>query len=149
MKKIVMYKGDEYRAKTEEKFVEGLFFSDVYKRANSICCEIIQETEKYLDGNKEAGYQTKYHGMGNNMIAFCAERGQGKTTAMQSYAAYLQDRDPQKKFFGEGGIDKEKYDFVVLDPIDPISLDHGESIVRVLISRLFYLLSEQIGRAHV
>ncbi len=146
MKKIVMYKGDEYRAKTEEKFVEGLFFSDVYKRANSICCEIIQETEKYLDGNKEAGYQTKYHGMGNNMIAFCAERGQGKTTAMQSYAAYLQDRDPQKKFFGEEGIDKEKYDFVVLDPIDPSSLDHGESIVRVLISRLFYLLSEQMNQ---
>lgn len=26
MKKIVMYKGDEYRAKTEEKFAEGLFF---------------------------------------------------------------------------------------------------------------------------
>lgn len=116
----------------------------MYKRANSICCEIIQETEKYLDGNKEAGYQTKYHGMGNNMIAFCAERGQGKTTAMQSYAAYLQDRDPQKKFFGEESIDKERYDFVVLDPIDPSSLDHGESIVRVLISRLFYLFSEEL-----
>ena len=84
---IEIIKGDEYRVKIERRFHKDIFFEDVYRRANMIVYEIIKETNEYLDvSKKEAGYSIKGQRMGNNIVAFCAERGQGKTSAMQSYA---------------------------------------------------------------
>lgn len=146
---IVINKGDEYRAKTEKIDEKGIFFGEVYKRADSIIAEIIKETQKYLeDSERLGGHKTKYQGMGNNIMAFCAERGQGKTSAMQSYAAHLHENGNGKKFGFEEDIGGgREYCFKVLDPIDPSSLDYGESIIRVLISRLFYEFSKLVEKS--
>lgn len=142
-RKIEIYEQDAYRAKTEGSFHSGIFFEDVYKRADAIVCDIIEQMQIYTqDSQKQGGHKTKYHGMGNNIICFCADRGQGKTSAMQSYAAYLQDRTlADKNFFCEDNV-ISKCCFKVLDPIDPSSLDNGESIIKVFVSRLFLEISK-------
>ena len=139
---IEIYAQDAYRAKTETRFCPGIFFEEVYKRTDAIVCDIIEQMEIYLEDSKQHGYKAKYHGMGNNIVVFCADRGQGKTSAMQSYAAYLQNSGrAEKQFFTENSaVDRAR--FIVLDPIDPSSLDSGESIIRVLVSRLFLAFSK-------
>lgn len=160
---IEINSGDEYRARIENDKIkkEGdgrpeerdledenktdeeqkLFFKDIYDRAMDITKEIIREMRKYSEkSGKNGKYKTKYQGMGNNIIAFCAERGQGKTSAMQSFSAILR-KDNKRK---EDKRECEGIYFEVLDSIDPSSLDKGESIVRVLISRIFDNIINQL-----
>lgn len=130
---IEINSGDEYRAKIEnienKEEKEKIFFQDVYDKAENATNEIIKGMQEYSKNATQNGkYKAKYQGMGNNIIAFCAERGQGKTSAMQSFSNILKKKNQEK--------DSGLY-FEVLDSIDPSSLDKGESIVRVLISRMF------------
>lgn len=79
MRKITVVKGDEYRAKIERDFSKDDFFAEVYNRADDIINEIVQEMKKYREENEEKNsYTIRYQGMGNNILLFCAERGQGK-----------------------------------------------------------------------
>lgn len=145
MRNIVICQGDENRAKIEQKLTEGIFFANVYKQAEGLLGELIEESEEYRklaeDVNSE---NARYQRLGNNVIAFCASRGQGKTSAMKSFAKYLSNG---YKGEGENDILKkgivERNEFVVLDSVDPAALDGGESLIRVVISRLFYLLEKK------
>lgn len=139
---IEIYDQDAYRAKTESKFCPGIFFEEVYKRTDAIVCDIIEQMEIYSEDSTKHGHKAKYRGMGNNIVVFCADRGQGKTSAMQSYAAYLQNRSSVDKQFFTKNSAVDRAHFIVLDPIDPSSLDSGESIIRVLVSRLFLEFSD-------
>lgn len=137
--------GDEYRAKIESYKIKKesdenkgsedskIFFSDIYDRAMDITKEIIMEMKEYSKKAKNGQYNAKYQGMGNNIVAFCAERGQGKTSAMQSFSNILKE-DAKREYCKRECMG---VDFEILDSIDPSSLDKGESIVRVLLSRIF------------
>lgn len=124
-KRIVINKGDEYRFKTEKKFEEKDFFYDVYQKAERVTEEILETMRQ----SREELSKTKAHfyGIGNNIIVFCGTRGEGKTSALQSFAYQLKHAESK---------DKNK-EYIVLDTIDPSELDSEESIVRVFLSRLF------------
>lgn len=133
MKKITINRGDEYRAKVAKKISKDDFFENVYVKADSILNEIVREMDAYRQIEEEKGYyRIKYQGMGNNIILFCAGRGQGKTSAMQTFAEILRGGTTV-----EGLTLDENYYFHVLESIDPTALDGKESILRVLIARLF------------
>lgn len=133
MRKITVVKGDEYRAKIERDFSNDSFFAEVYERADAIIKEIVLEMKKYCEENKKRNsYTIRHQGMGNNILLFCAERGQGKTSAMQSFAQFLREGKlaVSEKQDGKPG-------YYVLDSIDPTALDGKESILRVFLARLF------------
>lgn len=150
-KRIIIDKNEVYRAKTEVCIeIEGtkVFFAEVYQRSLFIVDEILHELLKCnVECEKNRGYQTKFPTMGNNIVAFCGDRGQGKTSAMQSCAALLHlcQKDPSKykSIIGDNKLINE-YIFTILDPIDPSALNHGESILKVLLSRLFVLYTQYI-----
>lgn len=135
---ITVFKGDEHRAKIEPVLKKDDFFDGVYIRAHKELNRIVDETKLYREENKGNDFRIKYQGMGNNRIIFTAGRGQGKTSAMQSYAEYL--RSPERREELLRPIENVK--FQVLDAIDPSSLDQGENIIRVLISRLFFSITK-------
>lgn len=145
MRNIVICQGDENRAKIEQKLTEDIFFANVYKMAEGILRELIDESEEYRklaeDMNSE---NARYQRVGSNVIAFCASRGQGKTSAMKSFAKFLSNgyRGAGRNDILEEDI-LERNEFVVLDSVDPAALDGGESLIRVVISRLFYLLEKK------
>lgn len=148
MKKITIYQGDEYRAKIEKNFLEDDIFAEVYPYAYKIVDEIITEMDKYRkehqDGSKSF---TRYQGMGKNIVIFCGMRGQGKTSAMQTFlrclnGTYLRqkkDKGLQIPAFVEN-IPQGRFE--VLDSIDPSAMENNESVLRVLLSRLFFHLNE-------
>ncbi len=147
IKEIVVIQGDEYRAKTSGSFSKRIFFSDVYVKANRLINEITEATDAYLSQYKgESRYEHQLRGGVNNIIIFKGWRGQGKTSAMQTFAYYLkgliQDDD---KLFGQDGCYKpDKFD--VLGTIDPTMMNRNESIVKVLLSRLFIAFDGKLQR---
>lgn len=113
-KLIKIYKGDEYRPKLEKSYEKDSFFCSVYERAD----QILDRLNGELTDLREDAEQPQ--SMGSNIIAFCGERGQGKTSAMQSFAYRL---------------NKDDYD--VMDLIEPSNFEKNESIVRVVLSKMF------------
>lgn len=149
-KVLEIYRGDEYRTKIERNFEEKDIFEEVFNRADEILCEIIEEEKQFCKEQKEQrGFSGGFQGMGNNIIVFCADRGQGKTSAMLSFAKELKNPSKKKEKLAEErktiAKQLENY-FYVLDPVDPSILDGKESLIRVVISRLFYNLSQLVEK---
>lgn len=150
-KEIIIYSGDEHRAKMEKQFSRKDIFADVYGRAYRLLREIENEMAAYRDEiEKNKNRLSRYQGLGNNMIIFCGGRGQGKTSVMQSFAKCLDgtykedqtiDRAERLEFTSE--VSKGKL-YEVVDSIDPSAMESDESILKVLISRLFFRLEEYI-----
>ena len=137
--RIIVFQGDENRAKIETEFSEDMFFAEVYADAEDMVREIVCEVkrqEKKQDSIECSN--NSFQRTPNNIIAFCAQRGQGKTTAMKSFARLLVEGQKAKE---DSSVTDDK--FIVLDSIDPAALDGGESIVRVVLSRLFYKLEKK------
>lgn len=144
-KTIEIYKGDEYRTRIDNAFKESDIFQEIYTRAGKILKEIIEEEWKFCKEREEgSGFSSGFQGMSNNIIAFCADRGQGKTSAMLSFAKVLKgglkDDSLREKLLKQWEVSGE---FYVLDTINPSDLESDESIIRVIISRLFYILEEK------
>lgn len=149
-KEIVIYRGDEHRAKMEKQFFRKDVFAGVYCRAYKLLTEIEQEMGAYREEiEKNKNRLIRYQGMGNNIVIFCGGRGHGKTSVMQSFAkcldgTYIEDRnsDDSDRLDFVSDIDIKRYE--VVDSIDPSAMESEESILRVLISRLFFRLEEYI-----
>ena len=86
MPKISIIQGDEYRAKIEKEVKREAFFFNVYKRAMDCVRELGEHAELYQEKETKEGIQYR---IGNNIIVFCGERGQGKTSAMHSFSQML------------------------------------------------------------
>lgn len=76
----------------------------------------------------------------NNILAFCAERGQGKTSAMLSFAEALQmHSERNQKISG-----MEDAYFYVIPPIDPTVLTKEDSVVEIVLSRLYHEFNQRL-----
>lgn len=144
---ITICRGDEHRAKIDREFLINDIFADVYRRADILVQEITDELKQY-DKEMDKKYLPRYQGMGNNIITFCGERGQGKTSAMQSFVKHLKDSDAKVGGEGTKSIEfvKSADHYELIDSIDPSAMENGESVLRVLISRLFFHVDKCIHR---
>ncbi|MBQ6207647.1 MAG: hypothetical protein IJK52_11285 [Oscillospiraceae bacterium] len=88
-------------------------------------------------------YESIFYGYSNNIIAFCAGRGQGKTSAMLSFTKAL-SKSGEKSGEREPLINEEPFyskppRFLVLPAIDPTILEDKDTIMEVILSYLFVL----------
>ena len=149
-KRIEIRRGDEYRTKLSSIYDKEDFFYEAYCKAAQGVRDIVQATKNYYrseQGNaqrrsweQEPDDITEYMKLAsypNNFVTFCAGRGQGKTSAMVSFSSSLHSlgRTPQEQDFWKKEITDNR--FYVLDPIDPTMMDKEDSILRVIISRMF------------
>ena len=152
-KNIEVRHGDEYRTKVSGIHNRNDFFYEAYGKAAQGVRDIVEATEKFHENRrKEERISLKWddqdrkfsglsrtspEGYPNNFIAFCAGRGQGKTSAMVSFSTALQNLNEwegQRDFWGNEILESA---FYVLDPIDPTMMDQEDSILRIVISRMF------------
>lgn len=134
-KEIHVYKGDEHRPRIETEFGEDNIFAEVYQKAERLLVEIIEETREDI-----SSFQNQETFVGNNIVLFTADRGQGKTSAMMSFANFL--RSPKENKGVMAPIDNAV--FFLMDSIDPSAMYPDEDIIRVLLSRLFSCLNSII-----
>lgn len=156
-KSIEVRHGDEYRTKVSRIYDKDDFFYEAYRKAAQGVRDIVEATEKYhesrcencrREGRSRPGWddwgrksgrmeRTSPEGYPNNFIAFCAGRGQGKTSAMVSFSTALRrlsEKEEQREFWR---TDVLKSKFYVLAPIDPTMMNQEDSILRIVISRMF------------
>ena len=150
---IRIKKGQEYRATIDPEKVNSSteFFSSAYQEAKVQLREILLATiqtevpeTKRLSTKKEIELLRKYP---NNVIAFCADRGRGKTTAMLSFSNALDALSgPQNRFsatssfwrnISEANDNLRDFRFEVLAPVDPAAMENSESVLQQIISQMF------------
>ena len=120
--------GHEFKLKRSE-ICDDDFFYPVYCRALEQLEEII------LFGEEKEAESSQDHL--HNIIAFCGERGQGKTSAMLSFTDALKDNGKVKAVGFAERISALGRKFIVLDPIDPTQMEDNENIISIILSRSF------------
>ena len=87
-------------------------------------------------------YESIFYGYSNNIIAFCAGRGQGKTSAMLSFTKALSksgETGEREPLINEEPFYSKPPRFLVLPAIDPTILEDKDTIMEVILSYLFVL----------
>ena len=162
-------KGKEYRAKIDKIFQDDIFFADAYHQARDCLFEILQVMQTANEDIKKEHGKSNFwdlpdvtlngalRGRLNNIIAFCADRGQGKTSAMRSFSRELQNL--QNKSYASKKDENEanafwqqKNQFKNVDMpqmcfigyIDPTTMSTGESILQIILSRMFNEFNQYI-----
>lgn len=160
---IRVEKEKETQVKEENIYTPKIFFHDAYHRAAYCVEEILREGQRRDGKHKNLNgfdrnitieeVNRKLAGYPNNIIAFCAERGQGKTSAMTSFSKALskmgmgeeEKEEEVEKIWSQGGPGRN-YRYEVLEIIEPSMMEDGESIVKIVLSRMFSRVKEQRRR---
>lgn len=125
--------GREYQLKIIDitKDLSDDLFYDLYRSAFKEVGKIVLE-----NSNKEKDITET----ANNIIAFCGERGQGKSSAMLSFSKLLNNYQKEKVINSFSGCmeDITNCSFHILSRIDPTELENCHSILSVIISRIFH-----------
>lgn len=116
MPKIVIESGKETLVSVHGK--ENNFFLDVYERA----MKQFEEIRAYSNPNN-IDYP-------NNIIAFCGERGQGKSTAMLNFSNIIEE--------------KYKDECCIIKRIDPTQLEENDNIILQFLGSIMCLIKESV-----
>lgn len=124
MKKIVIVRGDEFKVYDNEISNQEDIFEELYERAVLQKVQLEQYGER-MEKEQAKERQDRPSEYLNNIIAFCGERGQGKSTAMHHFVDRLTREE-------KPACEKE-----ILPVIDPTAMEMAHEIVDIIISRLF------------
>ncbi|MFT9056825.1 MAG: hypothetical protein ABF449_09435, partial [Ethanoligenens sp.] len=132
---IRIKRGEEFRPYVMDKFDGTDYFADVYRTAADCVKDIVSATEAFQE--KKCRENSEYDRYLNNIVAFCGERGQGKTGALLTFRKILSGYNHEKD--DEGAIMKPcgNSQFTMLDVIDPSMFDDDCNILQVIIARMF------------
>ena len=125
----------------------------VFEQALYALINVLKSSDKWVEEN-ESLPEKDFYGYGNNVIAFCAPRGQGKTSAMLSLTHALSEcgrasaascRRGDRYCASPEPVDStspwakiiDNRNYLVVPPIDPTVLDKHESVVGLILAWLF------------
>lgn len=147
---ICIEKGREHRAVLVPERVNSSseFFSNAYQEAKyqlrEIMIDVFQNSKMECEEQTTKKRIERLHEYPNNVIAFCADRGRGKTTAMLSFSNALEAlgnssvRNAIRFWNNIPGTEKLlDAKFEVMAPIDPASMENTESVLQQILSQLF------------
>ena len=116
-------RGEEHRVRLGCVYESDSFFYDSYRRGADILKEILEVSGEIR--KRSGSYNDECIGteddntyeFPNNIIAFCGERGEGKTSAMRTFAHALENLHNTKKNYSPQDVEAfwgwriEKYNF--------------------------------------
>ncbi len=131
MARLKIYKGKEFKVYVADTIEEDDLFIDEYKKAAGMLEEIIKYNKKNDDHLK-----TEYE---NNIIAFCGERGEGKSSVMMTFVkavrSYANSEKNQKVFGDFKNIKNVCFPEPII--VDPSLFDGRHSILDVLLAKIY------------
>lgn len=125
MDKIIFYIGDETGHVVEKKNFRDSFFCEQYTSALKLLKSI---------------YNAK--GPISNIIAFCGDRGEGKTSCMRSFMQLLRC-DSELHFF-ESDLPFSSSDLEILDVIDPAFFDKKHNLIELVLGQMYGRLADKM-----
>lgn len=144
---LTIIKGQEFKISVKDSIKEDDIFIEQYKQAASMLNTILEKNQEDEDEyEKEYSWQrTEYE---NNIIAFCGERGDGKSSAMLTFINAIYNRDKDKK--DDKGIDIFKeYENIrksyISKPIviDPSQFDNVHNILDIILAKMYQRFYEK------
>lgn len=148
MEPIIFNIGEENGIVVETSKFQYSLFKEQYKKA----FELIKQIWKKQDDMREQ----KSYGMDNrfsNIISFCGDRGEGKSSCMSSFSLILSDEKVREAANDKLQLkDDCKYpwkEVELIDTIDPAFFDKDHNILELLLGRMFNRVNEDIKRTDV
>ncbi len=131
MEKLKIYKGNEFKVHVADSIDEDDLFFDEYKKAAEMLSEIVRYNKKN-DNRLKLEYE-------NNIIAFCGERGEGKSSVMLSFVkamrSYANSKKNQKVFEDFKEIENIHFSEPII--IDPSLFDETHGILDVILAEIY------------
>lgn len=150
---IIFYQGEENGIVVETNNYEYSIFEDQYKRAFQIFDRIVNKQQPcnklYDKGNRgdvASSLSIEVDNQYSNIVAFCGDRGEGKSSCMSSFAAML-SKEGARAAAINADLVSYKYvsfnDIELVDTIDPSSFDSTHNIIELLVGRMFYHIKKE------
>lgn len=131
-----MQKGQEHGLVTNQDIRDPKeFMYSAYRQALDALREIVHQAGKAPPSDCES--DIRLYGYSHNIITFSGSRGQGKTSAMISFSEAMRGGAPMIP----------DCRFTVLPPIDPTILEEDQSILAVILSRMYRLAEKVWGNS--
>lgn len=145
--KLIIDLSQEYKIKIENpEDLERSFFRDIYLNGADVVDSIIEQPERGPKLDKNDPFLNEKQDY-NNIIAFCGERGTGKSSAMISFAQSLlrlkDSRESQMFYKGKKLVTK---DFRTIQVIDPSLFEEHENIFEVILAQLFSSFEKELSK---
>lgn len=149
--KLIMYidviKGQELNVYVSESLEDpsNVMFP-VFKQALQALAGIVgqaREFERYDQRDGDFCRQERLFRYSSNIIAFSGQRGGGKTSTMLSFSRIMQRIGKERKEWGDyqelqsAWKELQNVLFIVLSPLEPSVLEGQQSILSVVLSRLY------------
>ena len=138
MDKIIFYKNEETGIVNETSNFQQSIFKDQYAKGYQLFRQIYNQ-EKF---NRENGHSPN-ESYQSNVIAFCGDRGEGKTSCMRSFCSLLESSDELRKFDEIVGSSKVDVNVKIFETIDPAFFDQNHNLVELILGRMFGELKEK------
>ncbi len=135
MREITILKGDEFKIAVKDKIEENDIFFEEYRRAAEMLNEI---TGAWISKKaRQREWSWKEQDFENNIIAFCGERGEGKSSAMMTFVnAVYEDKKKENKVFSACRFLKEVR-FLTPILIDPTQFDDVHNVLDIVLAKIF------------
>lgn len=122
---IRLYKGEEHGVVIEkENFNESMFYAQ-YNKAYSILQDMMARNAAIIKEKAPTITMTP------NIIAFCGDRGEGKTSCMESFTQKIKN--------------EEKLSLAFMDLIDPAFFDNDHNVVELILGLLYKNFVKIVG----
>lgn len=140
MKDIQIIRGQEFKVQVRDTIDESDIFVDEYRYAAHLLEEILYASNQEMNAvvDKTAFTSNNHTEYNNNIIAFCGERGDGKSSAMLTFIHAIENLNKADKcnLFHESSIVK-KTRFVDKIHVDPSALDGVHSVLDLVVTNMF------------
>lgn len=125
--KLKVQQGKEHKPVLSEDIMNpDEFMYPAFQQAIKALRTIVVQAKDFNNGKNDSLF-----GYSHNIIAFSGQRGQGKTSTMLSFSRALEQKSTLQK------ISISDCEFEVLPPMDPTILEEKQSILGVVLSRMY------------
>lgn len=142
-RELVIKRGEEFKISVKDKIEKTDLFYNQYILAAKMMNDIVS----YSDKDKSDKAEWNHSEFENNIIAFCGERGEGKSSAMISFTKAVYEHDDYSDnsiFVGSDHI-KNTY-FAEPIVIDPSMLDEVHNVLDIILATLYKKFQDQYKR---
>lgn len=136
-RELVIKRGEEFKISVKDKIEKTDLFYNQYISAAKMLDDIVS----YSDRDKLKWENSEFE---NNIIAFCGERGEGKSSAMISFAKAVYEHVAHPDVLIFEGLDHVKNTYFT-EPIviDPSMLDDVHNVLDIILATLYKKFRDQ------
>ncbi len=144
MQVVEIVRGEEFKIAVKDKITENDMFIKEYRRAAVMLDEITGASLRMnaIEGKKKK-WTWKRQDFENNIIAFCGDRGEGKSSAMMTFVNAAYEKEENRGDLFSSCKNLQKVSFVEPILIDPSMFDDVHNILDIVLAKIFGKFSDR------